>query len=116
MTLSKDQILAADDLHREELDIPEWKGSVFVRVMTGKERDQFESEVLAADNDKSKLVNIRSKLCALTVCDEQGQRLFTDQELESLGGKSAAALERIFILSQKLNLISDKDVEELEKN
>jgi len=45
MTLNKEQILRADDLKTEEVDVPEWGGSVRVRVLTGTERDAFESSI-----------------------------------------------------------------------
>lgn len=118
MSLTKDQILQSDDLPREEVQVPEWGGSVFVRTMTGIERDSFEQSIVDT-NGKSKgtnLKNIRAKLCAYTVVDDNGERLFTNEEAGQLGTKSSKALDRIFPVSQKLNGMSNEDVEELAKN
>lgn len=109
--LTRDQILAADDLKRQAVAVPEWGGDVYVRMLTGGERDAF--EVSAELKDRK---NIRAKLLSLTVCDEAGVRLFTDADILALTGKSAAALERLFEAAMKLNRIGAKDVEELEKN
>ena len=120
MSLTKQQILAADDTKRACLKVPEWGGEVFVRVMSGTERDMFEAEVYgSADRNgsgKLNLRNVRAKLAALTLCDESGNRLFTDADIVELGKKSAAALDRVFTVAQHLNGFSDKDVEDLAKN
>ena len=65
---------------------------------------------------KVDLTNMRARLVGLTVIDEGGQRLFTDDEVDLLGAKSGAALDRVFAIAQKLNGLSGADVEELTKN
>jgi hypothetical protein len=118
--LSRDDILRAADLPTEEVHVPEWGGSVLVRGMTGAERDAFESSVveLKAGNKATSvnMQNIRAKLVALTVVDEKGERLFSQADVELLGNKSAAALQRIFEAAQRLSGLTQADVEELAKN
>jgi len=111
--LSKDQILNFDDNVIEKVDCPEWGGSVFVKNMSGLSRDTFESEF--AETDKAILPNIRAKLACLTVCDSEGILLFDYEDVEKLGQKSCAPLDRIFDVSMRINKISASDVEELEK-
>ena len=112
--LTKDQILSSKDLPVQEVEIPEWGGSVFVRTMNGFERDAFEQSI--ADGKKSNLANIRARFAAKVVVDAEGNRIFSDADAEELGKKSAGALGRIFDVGSKLNGLSGKDVEELEKN
>ena len=116
--LSKTAILAAQDLQTEELEVPEWGGAVRVRSFTGRERDAFEASMVRGDGRDRKvdLTNMRARLVGLTVIDEAGQRLFTDDEVDLLGAKSGAALDRVFAIAQKLNGLSGADVEELSKN
>ena len=59
------------------------------------------------------LQNVRAKLLARCLCDEHGERLFNDAEVEALGAKSAAALDRVFKVAQTLNGIGEKEIEEL---
>ena len=116
--LTKDAILAADDLPKEVVDVPEWGGQVTIRSMTGTERDDFEQSIFDA-NDKSKkknMKNIRARLCALTMVDESGNRLFDVSDIEALGKKSSKALDRVFAVAQKLNGLSPTDVEEMAGN
>lgn len=111
--LSKDDILNINDVKKEQVEIPEWGGYVYVRVMSGFARDQFESQFIGS-NGKG-FTNVRAKLASLTVCDEGGRRLFTEADISALGEKSGAALDRIFEVAQRINHFSDKDVDELEK-
>jgi len=116
--LSKTAILSANDLQTEDVEVPEWGGAVRVRSFTGRERDAFESSMVRGDgrDHKVDLTNMRTRLVGLTVIDETGQRLFTDEEVDLLGAKSGAALDRVFAVAQKLNGLSGADVEELSKN
>jgi hypothetical protein len=116
--LSKDEILKAEDLPREVVEVPEWGGSVMVRGLSASERDAFEGSIIELRGKERKLhlENIRAKLASLTMVDEQGERLFTDAEVAALGKKSAQAVQRVFEAAQRLSGISETDVEELAKN
>jgi len=119
MSLSRDQILQADDIQKESVNIPQWGGEVWVKGLNGAERDAFEVSIMEfREGKKPKLVleNMRAKLCAMTVCDENGKRIFKDEDIPALGKKSAKALSLIFDKAQELNGLSDEDVEKLSKN
>lgn len=109
--LNRDSILKADDLPREEVQVPEWGGSVLVRTMSGSERDRFEANHL-----KNPDRDVRARLAVATVCDEAGKPLFSEADVATLGTKSAAALDRILPVAMKLNGIGKRDIEELEGN
>jgi len=114
MALSKEQILAADDMGLKEVDVPEWGGSVFLRVMTVGERDSYENDWMI---NKSKGVeNFRSKFLQRVLCDEKGELLFTASEIDLLAKKSARVITRIWDAAMKHNALTDGDVEELAKN
>jgi L-asparaginase II len=112
--LTRAQILAADDLARETVEVPEWGGSVIVQVMRGIDRDAFESSIVT--NGRPDLVNMRAKLAAVCMVDESGQRLFSVGDVESLGAKSASALERVARGAQRLNRLGDAQLEEMKGN
>jgi hypothetical protein len=116
--LSKEEILRADDLNSEIVAVPEWGGDVRVRIMTGTERDAFEASIFDAKGKDSKvnLKNLRAKLIVLTVISATGEKLFIESDIETLGGKSAKALDRVFAVAQKINGIGKQEVEELTKN
>ena len=116
MTLTKEQILNADDLKRKEVEVPEWHGTVLIRELTGRERDAFEEGSLDKKTRDIKMTNLRARLVSMSAIDENGERLFTKAEAHELGGKSAAALNRCFEVSCSLSGITDTDVQALEGN
>jgi hypothetical protein len=115
--LTAEAILAADDLQTETVDVPEWGGTVAVRVMTGDERQSFEEAMLAADDDgRNVMPQFRSRLAALTLVDDKGKRLFSDEQVGKLGAKSAAALDRVVDVASRLNRLTAQDVQDLAGN
>ncbi|WP_461365749.1 hypothetical protein [Candidatus Darwinibacter acetoxidans] len=118
MILDRDKILKADDIEVRELEVPEWGGSVYVRGMTGRERDQFEAGIVKQKgrNTEINMKNARAKLVVLCTVDENGKRIFGDADIALLADKSAKALDRIFSVAQELSGISKDDMEELTKN
>lgn len=111
MALTKEEILAANDLGLQEVKVKEWGGSVFLRVMTVAERDAHELEWL--NNKEKGVANFRAKFLARCLCDEKGERLFTDDEVGQLATKNAAVMNRLWDKAMKHNALTQADVEEL---
>jgi len=120
--LTAEAILAADDLPTIWVQTPEWgKGAgVWIRGMTGAERDQFEMRVSGLDGGgnqvKMDYTNLRASLVASCVVDDDGKRLFSGDQVEALGRKSGAVLDRLFDASRKASGIGEDDVKALAKN
>lgn len=113
--LSRDQVLEAQDLRREEVEVPEWGGTVLIAAMSGKARDAWEQSLIG-EKGKVNTENVRARLVAYTAVDEQGNRLFTNEDIERLGSKSAAPLERLCKVAQRLNRLSEEDLEQAKGN
>ena len=113
MALTKEQILGVNDVKIEEVEVPEWGGTVLVREMSSAARDSFDLMIHGKDGS---LENTRAKLCALTICDEDGKLLFGVDEIEVLGQKSGRALDRVFKAVQNINRLLGDSVEEAEGN
>lgn len=116
--LTRDQIEKAEMmLPYQDVEVPEWGGTVRVRTMTGEERDAFEAEVYEVVGDKivPKRENYMAKLLVRTIVDENGKRLFGDKEVALLGRKSAKALRRVFNVAQDVNGISKEEQDNIEK-
>lgn len=116
--LTKEEILQAEDLPTEDVEVPEWGGTVRVRTLKGFERDRFEESITEQQGKTTRVIaeHLRAKLVALSVVDQDGERLFDEQDVRRLSGKSARALDRVFAVAQRLSGISNDDVEELVKN
>lgn len=116
--LTREQILGVEDLGHEDVNVPEWGGMVRVGMLTGAERDAFEQVIVVRQGKKThmNLDNIRARLVALCVVDGDGQRVFSETDVKALGRKSAVALNRVFEVAQRLNGLTDEDMEELAGN
>ena len=114
MALTKEQILAADDMGLLEVQVPEWGGSVFVRVMTVGERDSYENDWMV--NKSNGVDNFRTKFLQRVLCDDKGELLFQPDEIQTLAKKSARVMVRVWEAAMQHNALSDGDVEELAKN
>lgn len=115
MALTKDEILAADDRPRKLVPVPEWGGEVYVQTMSGKARDLWEASIVTSTG-KPNLEDMRAKLAAACIVDENGGTLFTEADIPALSRKSAAALDRVVKVAQVLNRLSGADLEELKGN
>lgn len=120
--LTKDTIDQAKDLDaREKVPVPEWGGAgayVWIRMLSSWERDEFtEANLVQKGKGKKELElrNLRARLVALTMVDDDGKRLYADEEAPLLGRKSAKVIQRLFDVASKLNGLDD-DLEDVAKN
>ena len=118
--LSAEQILDAIDLPAEDVEVPEWGGTVRVQGLSGTERDKFEARFV---NDKGGaspsrgLEMFRARMVAACVVDADGKRLFrSEAEIKRLGEKSASALTRVVDTARRLSGMTDEDQDELVGN
>ncbi|RBQ21623.1 hypothetical protein DP939_02620 [Spongiactinospora rosea] len=117
--LSKDQIWQAHDITYEDVPVPEWGGEVRIRGLAGEERDAFEEASLKRGRGGSRelnLKNARARLIAACAINEDGSPMFVTADVLKLGSKSAAALERLFKVAQRLSGMTAEDMDELTGN
>lgn len=111
------RVLQVEDLPREAVHVPEWDATIYVRTLTARERDAFESQQLQlSERKRDTNDNIRARLVVLASVDEQGVRVFADADADALGNKASAALDRLATVALRLNRISNSDIEELKGN
>ena len=84
--LSRDDILLANDLTDEDVQVPEWGGVVTVRTMTGTQRDAM-SAALAGGDGKADMSKFRSVVLAHTLVGEDGAPLFQAADVDALVAK-----------------------------
>jgi len=124
--LTKEQILAAEDIPFRDEPVPEWSklngGSGMVRVagLSAKEASTFSSKLVSVDGKgqvkELKMDNFLAELLARTLVDENFEPLFSEADIEALGKKSAAVMKRLGDIAMELSGLSEKAVEEAAKN
>lgn len=113
LLLDRAAVLAAADLVLEPVDVPEWGGRIYVRVMSARERDRYEMAMAAQRTANA--WNIRALMVACAACDEAGRPLFTLADVDALGAKSVAAVERVAEVVDRLNGLSPQSIEAMKK-
>lgn len=108
---------AAQPLPIERVEVPELGGHVFIRGMSGVERDAWEKTLLVGRGKSQKVntENVRAKLVARTAVDENRERIFSDEDAQALGALRVDVLTRLFQVAQRMSGVTDEDVEELGK-
>lgn len=113
--LNKETILGVADAQIVSVPVPEWDLVVYVRGLTGTDRDAFETWV-ADRREKAGhtgLRGVRARLCVLTIVDKEGNRLFADADEEQLGKKSGKVLDRLWQVAMRVSGLQEGDVKEL---
>ena len=115
--LTKDAILAAQDVRFDVVSVPEWGGDVRICSMSGEQRDRYEQSLFASRgaDAAANLANIRARLAAYSIVDDAGVLVFSEDDIVALGQKSAAALDRVVEAARKLSALSEQDIDELKK-
>lgn len=113
--LTREDINKVVDIKSEIVDVPEWGGQVRVAGMNAHDRDEWEVGSLKKDGTQN-MDNWRARLCAACIIDEDGNRLFTKEQVDELSKKSGAALHRVFEVANKLNFMNKDAIEDSAKN
>lgn len=112
--LSRGVIFQKEDLVTEKLEVPEWDGFVFVKSLTGKERDKFEQTFLNRSPGKKRDIRgLKALLVVMSTVDSKGGAIFRQEDVEGLNKKSAAGIDRIFRVAQRLSGLTQEDIDEL---
>lgn len=98
------------------LDLPGNRGRVFLRVMTGTERDKFDWWIHNRMQSNAGLEGARALLATLCLCDESGQRLFGDDQVTEVGQMPAPVLQAVFTEAQRINAMDQDEVDTIEGN
>ena len=122
--LTRDQILAArKNMKSEEVEIPEWGGSVRVRELSAAEMNERtglmlqkrgDSVVMAADG-KTPMMSMDGLLkddlllAAFSIVDEDGNRLFALNDLKMLGELSETSMKRVVTVAKRLSGITEAE-------
>lgn len=98
------------DSKTEEVEV-KGVGAFRVRMLSAGERDAFEAEAMKAPAPQG-----RARLLVATVVDADDKPLFRVEDIPAVAAKAAKYLEPLVNAAMRLNAITGRDFEELEKN
>ena len=110
--LTAQAILQAEDFVYDEVDCPEWGGTVRIRSLSGAQRVTLKK---AIDNGND---NVDEMLCVMSIVDDEGNRIFEQKQIAELSRKNTTAISRVAIRVLEISGMRnpDKAVEDAEKN
>lgn len=112
----RDQIIAADDIKSELVEIPEWNVTILVKSMSGAERGQMLKAVTTA-NGQVDIGKAVSDVLIFTAHDpETGERIFTIEDRDLLNEKSGAAIQRAAEVGMRLSGLMPESIDEAGKD
>ena len=117
MALSKNEIFAVKDVDIHEVEVPEWGGSILLRGMTGEQRNNYEH--WAHTQSKETVPDyrgIRERLIMSCAIDENGEALFTEDDLQQLAAKNSEVIDRLHEKCRELCGMDQDAVEDAAKN
>lgn len=106
--MNREAILDLNDLKTCAVEVPEWQTTVYVRTLSV-------ADVAAVRAHKDEVAATVALVCA-ACCDEEGKRLFQDQDTDRLRNKSWSVIERIAMKAMLHNALTPDAVEEAKKN
>jgi hypothetical protein len=109
---------AAANLPRERVELPELEldGDVYVRAMTGRERDDFEESMRikkGRNKGDTDLHNFRARLAVRCLVDEDGSRILEYDDAMMLGELPVSVLDRIMAVTNRLSGTTQEETEAL---
>lgn len=110
----RDKILAIqNDTPSEIVEIPEWGGlKVLVKGFTLGAKDDFLASILDKKTNEPNLKAFNVGILVGTAHDpESGERLFSEEDVPVLKQKSAAAIDRLIQVGQRLSGLSEEAVD-----
>jgi len=106
--LNRADILKTRPRKTKTVSVPAWCGEVIIQELTARERDHFDQ--LA--ESKLETGEFRSLLVSFAVVDEQGNRVFQEQDIEPLADLDATSVDLLFTEIRELSGMTTKAKED----
>jgi hypothetical protein len=100
----REAILASDDLKREPVDVP-WEmggAKLYIRELTAKERDEYLAKTMKG-GEFAWRSNLTAELLVKVIVNEDGDRIFADNDAEAFGAKGTSVLAKLFKVAMRLS-------------
>jgi hypothetical protein len=113
--LTKGDILDNVKLRHEDVDVPEWGGTVRIQEMTAGAYDRYQSSLYTVKGKevKSDLTHMATAYVQACLINEDGSLMFELKEIKEL---PAEIIKRLYDVAQRVNGEGEEGQAEIEKN
>lgn len=121
MALTRQQLDAVNDLKTKDVEVPEWGGTVRLRELSAKDRSLIEATTIGARGQGVEIrveafKTLKQRVVAASLIDDNGNRLYKENEVGFLAQKSGQVVERLFQIVQDLSGMTEEAVKDAEGN
>jgi len=116
------QIIEADDIEMRRVPVPEWGGAIYMKSMTGQDRDNYiglvQARMVGSGDDRkiSDYSGLSSHLLQKCMAKKDGSPLFSPAQVRDLQKKNSGVLNRLQTIAQEMNGLTDEEVEKYAGN
>ncbi len=118
--LTAQQVKDSPKNRARRVPVPEWAmngpAHVYVRVLGAGEIDEAQRALRYAEGPEKSDAKAVAMMGVLCICDSQGKRLFTEDDLDVLLAAPLAPLKRCFNEALEVNRLTNKTMDELAGN
>ncbi len=114
--LTKEDIFGANDIQVDEMVVPEWGGKIGVKVMSARERQEFQAKMGKGKGDEVPIDLMETLLVMTVVNPGDKSPLFTLKDIKTLSEKSSQVIGRIFEKAAYINGLTAGATEDIKKN
>lgn len=107
----REQILNADDIESELVEVPAWGVTIEVRSMDGRSRTRLLKSAANNDGviDMERMYPEMVILCSFD--PETGERIFTEEDIDALLSKAAGPLELVATTAMRVSGMTGEAVD-----
>lgn len=121
VVVSRDMFLSGlADIPREDVPLPELGNGTVIPVwgMSALDRTRYEKSFTGKRGKtiEERIEQFRQRLVVACCKDDDGNPIFTEEDVAELGRKRADVLERIVNVAQRLSGMTTEDIETTVKN
>ena len=118
--LTAQQVKDSPKNRARRVPVPEWATNgpahVYVRALGAGEIDEAQHALRYADGPEKSDAKAVAMMGILCICDKNGKRLFTEDDLDALLTAPLAPLKRCFNEALEINRLTNASMDELAKN
>lgn len=114
----KEQIANANDIKIQKVHVKAWDCDIYLKQWSPREQCEYHDWCDKEKETRKELASARvnCKLLITCVCDESGNKVFSDEDFDMLMSKNVSVVDYIAMKILKMHELKHDDFEERAKN
>lgn len=113
----RDLILKSEDIKLNKIHVKEWGCDIYIKQICPREQNEY---FQWCDEERKKygelsIGRVNSKYVTMLVCDENGKRVFSDDDFDKIMEKNACVINYIAEKINDINTFTTAEVEDIAK-